>query len=132
MPAPVIDAVGVTSRDMARTLAFYRRLGFDFPEPGPEDQHIEAITAPGAVRLMIDAEALATSLIGAPPRPSNHAVFALLCESPAELDRIAATLAEAGDEIVTPPFDAFWGQRYATVADPDGYRIDLFAALSAG
>ena len=25
------------------------------------------------------------------------------------------------------PFDAFWGQRYATVLDPDGVGVDLFA-----
>ncbi|MFL6036949.1 MAG: glyoxalase, partial [Gaiellaceae bacterium] len=27
------------------------------------------------------------------------------------------------------PFDAFWGQRYATVVDPDGNAVDLFAPL---
>ncbi len=27
------------------------------------------------------------------------------------------------------PFDAFWGQRYASVRDPDGNAVDLFAAL---
>jgi uncharacterized glyoxalase superfamily protein PhnB len=27
------------------------------------------------------------------------------------------------------PWDAFWGQRYATVLDPDGNSVDLFAAL---
>ena len=30
------------------------------------------------------------------------------------------------------PFDAFWGQRYATVLDPDGVRVDLYAAAGAG
>ena len=29
----------------------------------------------------------------------------------------------------TEPFDAFWGQRYATVVDPDGNPVDLFAPL---
>ena len=29
------------------------------------------------------------------------------------------------------PWDAFWGQRYATVLDPDGNSVDLFAALPA-
>jgi uncharacterized glyoxalase superfamily protein PhnB len=33
--------------------------------------------------------------------------------------------------VVTAPYDAPWGQRYATVADPDGYRVDLFALLPA-
>ena len=29
------------------------------------------------------------------------------------------------------PWDAFWGQRYATVLDPDGNSVDLFAPLPA-
>ena len=29
------------------------------------------------------------------------------------------------------PFDAFWGQRHATVFDPNGVHIDLFAPLEA-
>ena len=32
---------------------------------------------------------------------------------------------------ISPPFDAFWGQRYATVHDPDGNPVDLFAPLPA-
>jgi uncharacterized glyoxalase superfamily protein PhnB len=30
---------------------------------------------------------------------------------------------------VKEPWDAFWGQRYAAVGDPDGNLIDLFAPL---
>ena len=29
--------------------------------------------------------------------------------------------------IPTEPFDAFWGQRYAQVKDPDGNPVDIFA-----
>ena len=35
---------------------------------------------------------------------------------------------DAGFAVVKEPWDAFWGQRYAIVSDPDGYTIDLFAA----
>ena len=28
------------------------------------------------------------------------------------------------------PWDAFWGQRYAQIHDPDGNVVDLFAPLS--
>jgi uncharacterized glyoxalase superfamily protein PhnB len=28
----------------------------------------------------------------------------------------------------SPRIDAFWGQRYATVLDPDGNPVDLFAS----
>ena len=51
----------------------------------------------------------------------------MLCDTPAEVDRVAATVAQAGFTLVKDPWDAFWGQRYAIVADPDGYQVDLFA-----
>ncbi|HHL20972.1 MAG TPA: glyoxalase [Aliiroseovarius sp.] len=129
MSVPVLDAVGVTARDMAASVAFYRALGFAFPRFGPDDQHVEAITEPGRVRLMIDAASLAENLIGEAPRPGNGAAFALLFEAPAAVDAAARAGAAAGGRIVAEPWDAFWGQRYATVADPDGYRVDLFAPL---
>lgn len=133
MPAMRLDCVGVTSTDIGRTVQFYEALGFAFPgygpDFGPNEMHLEAQTEPGQVRLMIDKVELATKLIGEPPRPSNGSAFGMLCESPAEVNRVAAALEGAGFDVKTPPWDAFWGQRYATVADPDGYLIDLFAPL---
>ena len=38
-------------------------------------------------------------------------------------------LTAAGHHGELAPFDAFWGMRYATVHDPDGTGIDLFAQL---
>jgi len=80
---------------------------------------------------MIDEAAFLTELHGEPPRPANIAGFALLFDSPADVDAAAERIASAGHSVVTGPYDAPWGQRYATVADPDGYRIDLFALLPA-
>lgn len=126
---PRLDAIAVTSTDMARTVAFYTLLGFEFGPLDPDAQHVEPAARPGEPRLMIDAAALVERLTGEAPRPSNHSAFALLCDSPAEVDMLAARVAEAGHAVVTEPWDAFWGQRYATVMDPDGTRIDLFAPL---
>ncbi|RYG89706.1 glyoxalase [Loktanella sp. IMCC34160] len=129
MPRPRIDAVAITARDMARSVAFYRCLGFDIPEVPADAQHIEAVPLPGEARLMIDSAALAEKLSGRPPAPATHSAFALLCESPTEVDSVAAAVAAAGFTVKTQPWDAFWGQRYATVVDPDGYEVDLFAPL---
>ena len=41
-----------------------------------------------------------------------------------------AELSELGAGSHLAPFDAFWGQRYATVLDPDGIRVGLDAARS--
>jgi uncharacterized glyoxalase superfamily protein PhnB len=48
------------------------------------------------------------------------------------VDRLYGALVDAGYEGHLEPWDAFWGQRYATVRDPDGNGVDLFAPLSAG
>ena len=128
---PRLDAVAVSSTDMAKTVAFYELLGFEFPQWGPEDKHVEPITKPGEVRLMIDTADLMQQLTGAAPVPANHSSLAMLCDSPAEVDAIAAKMSAAGQSLTVEPWDAFWGQRYATVKDPDGYQIDLFAELNA-
>ena len=73
-----------------------------------------------------------TELNGEPPRPGNTAGFAVLMGTPDEVDAAAARVGDAGHTVVHPPFDAPWGQRYATVADPDGYRVDLFCAVPTG
>ena len=121
-----IAAVAVSATDLSAAVAFYELLGFAFPPLEAETKHIEA---EGDVRLMIDDAAFLTELHGEPPTPGNTAGFAVLCDSPADVDRAASRVADAGHAVVTPPYDAPWGQRYATVADPDGYRIDLFCVL---
>lgn len=127
-----LDAVAVSSADLEVTARFYRLLGFEFPAFDAETQHLEPVTPEGEVRLMIDTVDLMTKLTGQAPRPPNHASFAMLCETPAEVDAVAKAVGDAGFTVVVQPWDAFWGQRYATVADPDGYQIDLFAELGAG
>jgi predicted enzyme related to lactoylglutathione lyase len=124
-----IAAVAVSAADLSSAVAFYELLGFRFAPVAPEDQHVEA---EAGVRLMIDSAALMTELNGESPRPGNTAGFAVLMGSPGEVDDAAGRVADAGHTVVHPPFDAPWGQRYATVADPDGYRVDLFCPLPAG
>jgi predicted enzyme related to lactoylglutathione lyase len=119
-----IAAVAVSATDLSRAIAFYELLGFRFPALEPEMKHVEA---EGSVRLMIDDAAFLTDLHGEAPRPANIAGFALLFGTPAEVDEAAGRVASAGHTVVTQPYDAPWGQRYATVADPDGFRVDLFA-----
>ena len=107
-------------------------LGFRFPDFVGNEKHLEPITPEGEVRLMIDERGLMESITGKPPVPPNHSSFALKCESPAQVDAAVAQVREAGFTVVKEPWDAFWGQRYAIVADPDGYGVDLFAPMETG
>lgn len=126
---PRIDAVAVSTSDMARSIAFYSALGFDFTGADPAGDHVEPKPIPGSPRLMLDSAALLTSISGTAPHPASHSSFALLCDCPAEVDSVAAAVATAGFTVAKAPWDAFWGQRYAIVQDPDGYLVDLFAPL---
>ena len=124
---PDLNAIGIVSSDTARSIAFYRLLGVDFPEDG--EGHIEA-TLPSGLRLMLDSEETIRSFAADWSRETgNQLALAFECASPAEVDELFARVRDAGFQAEKEPWDAFWGQRYAQLRDPDGVPVDLFAAL---
>lgn len=123
-----LDAVGVTTTNLKKTVEFYTLLGYTFPDFKDHEDHLEPTNNNGA-RLMIDSAKLIKDILGEDPKPSNHSAFALLFDSPKEVNQVAEKVKAAGFKIVKEPWDAFWGQRYCVVEDPDGYKVDLFAAL---
>lgn len=127
---PRLDAFGIVVSDMARSVAFYRRLGLDFPEGAENEQHVEAQLG-GGVRFMVDTEEVMRAFDSSWQRPSGAHLHAgaFQCESPDEVDRVFRELVEAGGSAYKDPWDAFWGQRYAQLEDPDGNLVDLYAAL---
>ena len=124
------DAIGIVAADMARSLAFYRRLGLDIPADADAEPHIEA-AGPGGLRIMWDTLETVRSFDPAWERPSGGPAISLAfrCETPADVDALFAELVAAGAQAHREPWDAFWGQRYATLRDPDGNGVDLFAPL---
>jgi len=124
-----INAVAVASSDIKRTIEFYSLLGFEFADIKDTDQHIEPAAVDNSARLMIDSKELLEEITGEDPLPGNHSSFAIQYDSPGEIDEVCKHIREAGFEVVKEPWDAFWGQRYAVVQDPDGYKIDLYAYL---
>ncbi len=126
---PRFDAVGIVVSDMAASVAFYRRLGFAFPEGSGTAPHAEA-RLPGGLRLLLDTEETVRSFHADwKPGPGGRTSLALLCESPAEVDAVYRALVTSGHQGELEPWDAAWGQRYAVVQDPDGNGVDLFAPL---
>jgi catechol 2,3-dioxygenase-like lactoylglutathione lyase family enzyme len=127
-PVPQLNAIGIVASDMARSIAFYRLLGLDVPET-PDEGHVDAFL-PSGIRFMLDSEETVRSF-----RPDwerqrgNQLGLALECASPAEVDDLYARATGAGYRGEKEPWDAFWGQRYAQLEDPDGVPVDLYAAL---
>lgn len=126
-----LDLIGIVVSDMAASLAFYRRLGLDVPASADGEPHVEA-TLPGGLRLAWDTEETIRSFEPEwqPPAGGQRIGLAFRCEDPAGVDDAYGELVAAGYDGAKPPWDAFWGQRYAVVHDPDGNSVDLFAPLS--
>jgi catechol 2,3-dioxygenase-like lactoylglutathione lyase family enzyme len=124
-----INAVSVTSSDINKTIEFYRILGFEFEKINQEEKHFEPVEKIGSARLMIDKKELIYKITGQNPEPGNHSVFAILYDNPDEVDDVVKKIKESKFKIVKEPWDAFWGQRYAIIEDPDGYKIDLYSYL---
>ncbi|MYS95714.1 MULTISPECIES: VOC family protein [Streptomyces] len=126
------DAIGLVVSDMAASVAFYRRLGFAFPEGAESLPHAEA-GLPGGLRLMLDTGETVRSFRPGwqPPADGGRTSLALRCDGPEEVDALYGELVGAGCRGELKPWDAFWGQRYAVVLDPDGNGVDLFAPLAA-
>lgn len=122
-----LDLIGIVVQDIPRSLAFYRLLGWQIPEVGSEENHVEIVLENG-LRFAWDQLSM---MQGFDPSASiqPHNVGAFLCSSPEEVDNTYRRLTEAGYRGHKAPWDAFWGQRYAMVHDPDGHSIDLFAPL---
>ncbi|MFD8383834.1 VOC family protein [Streptomyces sp. NPDC059679] len=127
------DAIGLVTTDMAASLAFYRRLGVNIPADADTEPHVEA-TLQGGLRLLWDTVAVVRSFDPdwTPSSSGSERIgLAFLCGSPADVDKTYAELVESGiGREHKEPWDAFWGQRYAVVLDPDGNGVSLFAPLA--
>jgi catechol 2,3-dioxygenase-like lactoylglutathione lyase family enzyme len=125
-----LDLIGIVVDDMARALAFYRKLGLEIPAEADSEPHVE-VTLDGGMRLGWDTVETIRSFDPewTPPSGGHRIGLSFLCDSPAEVDELYDALTADGYGSHKAPWDAFWGQRYAIVLDPDGNAVDLFAAL---
>ncbi len=122
-----LDLISIVVQDIRRSLAFYRLLDWEIPEAQQDEKHVEITLENGLRFAWDDLEMMRSFDPSASIQP--HTVGAFLCSSPEEVDSQYNTLITAGYHGHKAPWDAFWGQRYAIVHDPDGHGIDLFAAL---
>jgi catechol 2,3-dioxygenase-like lactoylglutathione lyase family enzyme len=129
MPDLKMNAIGMITSDMKRSLEFYALLGLAVPDFNPEEDHFDCDLGNG-VRLMWDTLELAKEFLPGYIHGSGSSIgMAFECTSPSQVDETHASVLSAGFESLVAPWDAFWGQRYAIVKDPDGNAISLYALL---
>ncbi len=123
------DMVGIVAQDIGDSLAFYRLLGLEIPTGNENEPYVEITTSNG-YRLSWNSVTMMQALFPDWEEPAGHRIeLAFKCDTPAEVDSTYQRLTQAGYESYKEPWDAFWGQRYAIVFDPDENAISLFAPL---
>lgn len=124
-----LDMVGLTVNNMAASLAFYRLLGLEFPDPEEGGDFVEVITPEGYRVSLNDVEMVKSEYPDWQEPVGQRIGLAFKCDSPTDVDALYKKVVDAGYRGHKEPWDAFWGQRYAVVLDPDGSTVDLFATL---
>ena len=127
---PVLNQFNLVVRDMAATIAFYRRLGLSIEE-GQADwssHHRTAVMAEG-IDLDFDSVEFARQRDSGWPGSKGVGVGVLgfRVSSRQAVDQLYGDLTGAGYHGQQPPYDAFWGARYAIVEDPDGDAVGIMS-----
>jgi uncharacterized glyoxalase superfamily protein PhnB len=127
---PDLHMLNLVVGDMAASLEFYRRLGVVGPEADPAGAHVE-LRAPGGFSLELDtAESVRIWHAGWRADPTSaRVVMGFKVAGRDEVDERYAELTAAGYTGRQRPFDAFWGARYAIVADPDGHDVGIMSPI---
>jgi uncharacterized glyoxalase superfamily protein PhnB len=125
---PALDQVNLVVRDMEASLAFYRRLGVEIPDRMPQwDAHHRSAHLAGGLDFALDSAAFAHDWNEGSRGPACVVGFKLASND--AVDAIYADLTGAGYRGQQPPYDAFWGSRYAVVEDPDGNPVGLMGPI---
>ena len=66
-----------------------------------------------------------------PGRGPGNVVVGLAVATRNDVDRLADAVASAGHLVSQPPYDAFFGSRYAVVVDPDDNLVGLKSPIEA-
>ncbi len=131
-----INAVTLTTTDMARAVAFYGALGFRASYGGASaaftsltvgtDEHLNL--------ALPDAVARGSGTQGPRQSAAGFAGWGRIVFYLDEIDAVDALYERALDSGLgpqAPPRDAEWGERYFHLRDPDGHELSFAAPLSA-
>ncbi len=125
MDPVALQQINLIVEDMSATLAFYRLLGWTIETPTGE--HAVA-DLPNGLRVEFDSPAFAgvwdSGYNGA---TGGSTVLGLRAETRDDVDKLYADLMAHGHRGRQPPYDTFWGARFAIVDDPDGNPVELMS-----
>jgi uncharacterized glyoxalase superfamily protein PhnB len=134
---PKLDQLNIVSKDPAASIAFYRRLGVNIPDQRVwrTETGIHHVGAKGSEAVDLDIDSTAFAQIwntGWKGRVdlSGRVVIGFSLSSREAVDALYNDMTTNGYKGLQPPYDAFWGARYAMVEDPDGIAVGLMSPIA--
>jgi catechol 2,3-dioxygenase-like lactoylglutathione lyase family enzyme len=131
---PLLNQLDLVVGDIDATVAFYRRLGLDIPERAiwrtASGAHHCDLDLPNGLHLHFDSPELAKAFNAGWQESAgggSRTVIGFALPSRAAVDERYAELIAAGYRGRQPPYDTFWGARYAVIVDPDGNDVGLMS-----
>jgi uncharacterized glyoxalase superfamily protein PhnB len=129
MEQPTFDQINVVVRNMPAMIEFYRQLGLDIADTDPEwAEHHRNASAPAGFDMDLDSQAFASQWNQGWPAGASGTVIGFRVTERSTVDELYERLTSAGYQGQQAPYDAFWGARYAIVADPDGNSVGIMSA----
>jgi len=126
----VLDQLNIVGRDRDAAVDVYRRLGIEIPSRLPEWQaHHRTAEMGGEVDLELDSTAFTPHWNAGWPASQPGVVVGFRLASREDVDDLYEELTSAGHSGQQPPYDAFWGARYAIVQDPSGNAVGLMSPV---
>jgi uncharacterized glyoxalase superfamily protein PhnB len=125
---PAFNQLNIIAADVDASVAFYRRLGVQI-DASPGVEHV-SVMLPNGMLLEIDSAAFVPHWDGGwNGKTGGSNVFGFALASRAAVDQLYGELVAGGYRGRQPPYDAFWGARYAIVDDPDGNGVGLMSPV---
>lgn len=117
-PVEAISAVTLAVSDMAASCAFYEALGFVPAFGGPDAPFTSLRCGAGFLNLQLD-----------PAHAPLPQIWGRLILWVDDVDALHANAVAAGLHPEAAPADAFWGERYFHLRDPDGHELSFARPL---
>jgi len=128
---PTLGQINLVVASIADSIKFYRLLGLTIDDSHPmSNQHI-TVRLPNGFMLDFDSTDFAKRWdIGwCGIQGTGRNVIGFNFASREAVDGMYGKLTGAGYRSQQPPFDAFWGARYAVVEDHDGNPVGLMSPM---
>lgn len=127
---PVLDQINLVVRDMDAMTEFYEKLGVEIATTDPPwDRHHRTASTPGGLDFELDSTSSAQLWDEGWTPDRTGVVIGFRMPSREAVDNTYDDLVAAGYAGEQPPYDAFFGARYAVVRDPDDNSVGLMSPI---